>query len=144
MFICSTFMFFQHFVFSTLGQQWLASTPYTRRGRPETAMGGFLLPRAALLLLPHARRWEAPAAAAPLLLPCVCRRWELPAATAPHRSSSLLQLGRLSGDVGGSCSSSSNTRLGVPPPPRGELILNTHSRFQLFSRITRCIPSFLD
>jgi hypothetical protein len=62
-----------------------------------------------------------------------------------HRTAPLvLQLGRLGGDVGGSCSSSSNTRLGVPPPPRGEVILNTHSRFQLFSRITKCIPSFLD
>jgi hypothetical protein len=61
----------------------LASTPCTRRGRPETATGGFLLPRAAPLLLPHARRWEAPAATAPLLLPHVCRRWEALATAAP-------------------------------------------------------------
>jgi hypothetical protein len=38
-----------------------------KRG-PETAMGGSLLPRAIPLLLPHARRWEALAATALLLL----------------------------------------------------------------------------
>jgi hypothetical protein len=40
----------------------------------EIATGGLLLPRAALLLLPHARRWDALDDAAPLLLPCVRRR----------------------------------------------------------------------
>jgi hypothetical protein len=74
---------FHIYVFSTLGQQWLTSTPCTRRGRPETTTGGFLLPRATPLLLPCARRWEAPAAAAPLLLPRVCRRWEPPVVVAP-------------------------------------------------------------
>jgi hypothetical protein len=74
---------FHLYVFSTLGQQWLASTPCMRRGRPETVTGGFLLPRARLLLLPHARRWEALAVAAPLLLPRICRRWEALTAAAP-------------------------------------------------------------
>jgi hypothetical protein len=63
-------------IFSILGQQWLASTRSLQRGRPETATGGLLLPRAASLLLPRATRWEALAAAAPLLLPRVCRGWE--------------------------------------------------------------------
>jgi hypothetical protein len=62
--------------FSILGQQWLASTRSSQRGRHETATGGLLLPRAASLLLPRATRWEALAAAAPLLLPRVCRGWE--------------------------------------------------------------------
>jgi hypothetical protein len=48
----------------------------------HTAMGDLLLPRAAPLL-PHATRWEAPAAVTPLLLPHVCRKWEAPTATAP-------------------------------------------------------------
>jgi hypothetical protein len=39
----------------------------------------------------------------------------------------------------GGGSSSSDMRMGVPPPPKGELILNTRSRFQLFSIITKCI-----
>jgi hypothetical protein len=56
-------------VFSILGQLWLASIQSSRRGRPETAMVGSLLPRAAPLLLPHtARRWKTLVAAAPLLL----------------------------------------------------------------------------
>jgi hypothetical protein len=68
-------------IFSILGQPWLASIQSLWRGRPETATGGSLLPRAALLLLPRAKRWYALAAAAPLLLPRVCRRWESLAAT---------------------------------------------------------------
>jgi hypothetical protein len=136
-------------VFSTLGQQWLVNTHSSRRGRPETAMEGLLLLRATPLLLPRATRWKAPAAAAPLLLPHVYRRWEAPVVA--HRSSSLLQLGRLGGDVGvGSSSSSdtpgayssSDTCLGVPLPQRCELILNTRSRFQLFSIITKYKRSF--
>jgi hypothetical protein len=59
-------------IFLTLGQSWLASIQSSRRGRLKTAMGGSLLPRAAPLL-PRARRWEAPAAAAQLLLPRVRR-----------------------------------------------------------------------
>jgi hypothetical protein len=39
-------------VFSTLGQLWLASIRSSRRGRPETATGGLLLPRAKPLSLP--------------------------------------------------------------------------------------------
>jgi hypothetical protein len=69
------------YVFSTLGQQWLACTPCSWRGMPETTTGGFLLPWDAPLLLSRARRWEAPTATAPLLLPCICRRWEPPATT---------------------------------------------------------------
>jgi hypothetical protein len=49
---------------------------------PETTMGGLLFPRDTPLLIPHATRWEAPTAAAPLLLPRVCRRWDAPAAAA--------------------------------------------------------------
>jgi hypothetical protein len=45
-------------------------------------MGGFVLLQAAPLLLPHSMRWEAPVAAAPLLLPCICRRWEATVAAA--------------------------------------------------------------
>jgi hypothetical protein len=70
-------------VFVTLGQPWLVSIWSSRRGRLVTATRGLLLPRAALLLLPHATRWEALAAAAPLLLPRICRRWEASAAAAP-------------------------------------------------------------
>jgi hypothetical protein len=55
--------------FSTLGHPWLVSIWSSRRGRPETATGGLLLPQAASILLPHTRRWEALADAAPLLLP---------------------------------------------------------------------------
>jgi hypothetical protein len=62
--------------FSILGQPWLASIRSSRRGRPKTATEGSLLPRAAPLLLPHARRWETLAAAAALLLPRICSRWE--------------------------------------------------------------------
>jgi hypothetical protein len=61
-------------VFSTLGHPWLASIRNSRRGRPETATRGSLLPRA-ILLLPHARRWEALGAVIPLLLPRA-RRWK--------------------------------------------------------------------
>jgi hypothetical protein len=68
-------------VFSTLGQRWLVSIQSLWRGRPETATRGLLLPRATLLLLPCATRWET-LATAPLLLPCVCMRWEAPAAAA--------------------------------------------------------------
>jgi hypothetical protein len=60
--------------FSTLDQWWLASIRSSWRGKPETAMGGLLLPWAALLLLPRAWRWEALNTAAPLLLPRVRRR----------------------------------------------------------------------
>jgi hypothetical protein len=70
-------------IFSILGQQWLANTQSSRKGRPETATGGLLLPQATPLLLPHATRWETPAAAVALLCPRVCRRWEAPAVTAP-------------------------------------------------------------
>jgi hypothetical protein len=45
-------------------------------------MGGLLLPRAAPLLRPRAKRWEAPGVAASLLLRRVCR-WEALAAAAP-------------------------------------------------------------
>jgi hypothetical protein len=69
-------------VFSTLGHRWLASTRSSRRGRPETGMGGLLLPRSALLILPRGTRWEAPAAA-PLVLPRVCQRREALAIAAP-------------------------------------------------------------
>jgi hypothetical protein len=56
-------------VFSTLGQSWLESIRSSRRGSPETATVGLLLPRATPLILLHvARRWEALVAAAPLLL----------------------------------------------------------------------------
>jgi hypothetical protein len=55
-------------VFLILYQPWLASIQNSQRGRPETAMGGSILPRATPLLLPHAaRRWEALATATPLL-----------------------------------------------------------------------------
>jgi hypothetical protein len=55
--------------FSTLGQSWLPSIRSLRRGSPETATEDSLLPRASPLLLPRAaRRWEALAAAAPILL----------------------------------------------------------------------------
>jgi hypothetical protein len=50
--------------------------------RSVIATGGSLLPRAAPVH-PRARRWEAPVATAPLLLPCVCRRWEALATAAP-------------------------------------------------------------
>jgi hypothetical protein len=62
-------------IFSILGQPWLAIIRSSRRGRLETTMGCSLLPRVAPLL-PHARRWEALATTAPLLLPQVWRRWE--------------------------------------------------------------------
>jgi hypothetical protein len=58
-----------HVVFSTLGQPWLASIRSSQRDRPEIAMGGLLLRLSPSLLLPRdTRRWEALAAAAPLLL----------------------------------------------------------------------------
>jgi hypothetical protein len=66
-------------MFLTLGQPWLASIQRSQRGRPETTMRGLLLPRAAPLLLPHARWWEALAATAPLLL-LRAKRWEALAA----------------------------------------------------------------
>jgi hypothetical protein len=68
--------------FFEVGQLWLANTQSSWRGRPETAMGGSLLSRAAPLLLPCARRWEALATIAPLFLPHA-RKWEALAAIAP-------------------------------------------------------------
>jgi hypothetical protein len=47
-------------IFSTLGQPWLESIRNSRRVRLETATGDLLLPRA--------RRWEALAVGAPLLI----------------------------------------------------------------------------
>jgi hypothetical protein len=68
--------------FVILDQPWLATIQNSRRGKPEIATGGLLLPRAAPLLLPRAMRWKAPAIAAPLLLPRAMR-WEAPAVTTP-------------------------------------------------------------
>jgi hypothetical protein len=105
-------------IFSILGQLWLASIRSSWRGRPESATGGSLLPRAALLLLPHARRWEAPAAATSLLLPRVCRRWEVLAAAAPlllSRTRRSFHRTTRGGDVGGSPHSPPPLRLMTPP-----------------------------
>jgi hypothetical protein len=107
----------------------------------ETAAGGLLLPLAALLLLPHARRWDALATVAPLLLPSSGGGfiWWL------HY-----------GDVGGDSSSSDTPGGGfiwrlplsllwlqwwMPSRQRGELVWTT-SRFQLFSIIIKHIHSF--
>jgi hypothetical protein len=56
-------------VFSTLDQSWLASILSSRKDRSETAMGGLLLPQAALLLFSRARMWKTLVAATPLILP---------------------------------------------------------------------------
>jgi hypothetical protein len=129
-------------IFTTLGQRWLASTQSSWRGRPKTAMEGLLLPRATPLLLPHATRWEAPAASALLHLPRVCRSYKAPTAA------TLLLLPPL-------------TRMTqwryhlTPPTPHPTCVeecptskrwghMNTASRFQLFSIITKCICSFSD
>jgi hypothetical protein len=101
---------FHCYVFSTLGQQWLASTPCTWRGSLRPLREVFFS------LEPH-RSSSLAYAGGGNLQPL------------PHHSSSLLWLRRLSGDVGGGSSSSSDTSLGVSPPPGGELILNTRSRF---------------
>jgi hypothetical protein len=96
-------------------------------------MGGLLLPRAAPPLLPRAaRRWEALAAAAPLLLHPITRVW---------RSGRRLLLLR-------------HAWVTPPRPPQATMMsaltserwahMNTASRFQLFSIITKCIRSFLD
>jgi hypothetical protein len=120
-------------VFSTLGQPWLASIQISWRGRPETAIIGLLLPRLAPFLLPHvARRWEALAAAAPLLLHLTTQVWRC--------GRCLLLLW--------------HTWPTPPRPPRATMTsalklerwahMNTTSRFQLFSIITKCISSFSD
>jgi hypothetical protein len=62
-------------IFSILGQPWLArSIQSSWRIKPETAMRGSLLPQAASLILPRARRWEALVATALLLVPHARRR----------------------------------------------------------------------
>jgi hypothetical protein len=62
-------------IFVTLGQPWLASIRSSWRGKPETTTGGLLLPQAAPLLVPRARRrlhrttrWRCGWSATPLLL----------------------------------------------------------------------------
>jgi hypothetical protein len=121
-------------IFQSLDQSWLASIRSSRRGSPETATGGSLLPRAAPLLLPHAtRRWEALAAAAPLLL--------LYSMTWVWRCGRCLLL------LWHACTT-------PPRPPRATTMsaltlerwahMNTASKFQLFSIITKCICSFSD
>jgi hypothetical protein len=52
----------------------LESIRSLRRGRPKTAMGGLLLPRATPLLVPCTTRWKAPTIVALLLLPHTRRR----------------------------------------------------------------------
>jgi hypothetical protein len=121
-------------IFLTLGQSWLASIRSSWRGRPETTIGGSLLPRATPLLLPRvAKRWEALATAALLLL--------LHPMTWVWRCGWCLLLLR-------------HVWATPPRPPWATTMnalmsemwahMNTASIFQLFSIITKCIRSFLD
>jgi hypothetical protein len=100
-----------------------------QRGRLETTTEGSLLPRAALLLLPHAvRRWEALATIAPLLFHPMTRVWRCGRCLLRH------------------------AWVTSPRPPQATTMsaltserwahMNTASRFQLFSIITKCIRSF--
>jgi hypothetical protein len=62
-FLVITYLCFDYLVhvaiFSTLGQRWLVRTRSKRRGRPETATRGLLLPRAAPLLPPSRHEVES-------------------------------------------------------------------------------------
>jgi hypothetical protein len=129
-------------VFSTLGQSWLArSIQSSQRSKPKTYTGGSLLPQAAPLLLPRARRWEALAATASLLLPHARRRL--------HPMTPLWRCGRWLLLLRQSWRRLHLTTLPRPPwattmsapRQRGELIWSA-SRFQMFSIITKCICSF--